>query len=205
MTRRFFEVAFTPNVKRIQEELGSRAAYARMEDTPSESDRMSELEAAFIAARDSFYMATVGETGWPYVQHRGGPAGFVKILGPSTFGIADFRGNRQYVSVGNLKHSARASLFFMDYAARKRLKVMARATSVDLDSQPGLAVKLVDADYGAKVERGLVFEVEAFDWNCSQHITPRYTAEFVEARVANLKAENEALRKELAAARASQG
>lgn len=205
MTRRFFEVAFTPNVKRIQEDLGSRTAYARMEDTPSEPDRLTDLEAAFIAARDSFYMATVGETGWPYVQHRGGPAGFVKILGPSTFGIADFRGNRQYVSVGNLIHNERASLFFMDYAARRRLKVMARATSVDLDSQPELAAKLVDADYGAKVERGLIFEIEACDWNCSQHITPRYTAEFVEARVANLRAENEVLRKELATARASQG
>lgn len=205
MTRRFFEVAFTPHVKRMQEELGSRAAYARMEDAPAETDRLSEIEAAFISARDSFYMATAGETGWPYVQHRGGPIGFVKILGPSTFGIADYRGNRQYVSVGNLLNNARASLFFMDYPARRRLKVMARATSVDLDARPELAARLVDADYGAKVERGLLFELEAFDWNCSQHITPRFTAEFVETRLASLKAENEALRAELAAARAAQG
>lgn len=203
MTRRFFDVAFTPTVKGMQEEFGSRAAYARMEDTHSEADELTEIEAAFIAARDSFYMATVGDTGWPYVQHRGGPVGFVKILGPRTIGIADFRGNRQYVSLGNIAHDQRSALFFMDYPNRRRLKVLARAMRVDLDDKPELAAKLIDADYGAKIERGMLFEIEAFDWNCSQHITPRYTAADVDARVMSLKAEIESLRKALAAASAA--
>lgn len=200
MTRHFFDVAFTPIVKGMQEDFGSRAAYARLEDETSEADELTEIEAAFIAARDSFYMATVGETGWPYLQHRGGPVGFVKLLGPRTLGIADFRGNRQYITLGNLVHDQRSALFFMDYANRKRLKVLARATSIDFDSKPELAAQLVDVDYGAKIDRGLLFEIEAFDWNCSQHITPRFTASEVEARVTSLQAEIETLRMALAAA-----
>lgn len=200
MTRRFFDVAFTPIVKSMQEDHGSRAAYARLEDKPSEADELTDIEAAFIAARDSFYMATVGETGWPYLQHRGGPAGFVKFLGPRTLGIADFRGNRQYVTLGNIVHDQRSALFFMDYPNRRRLKVLARTTSVDLEKEPALAARLIDADYGAKIERGLLFEIEAYDWNCSQHITPRYAAAEVDARVMSLKAEIETLRKALAAA-----
>lgn len=174
MTRRFFDLVFTPAVRAAQQKNGSREAYARLASDGA-PDELTEIEAAFISLRDSFYMATVGEDGWPYVQHRGGPPGFVKILGPRVLGIADFRGNRQYVSVGNLAGDDRASLFFMDYPNRRRLKVLSRARAIDLHENPELIAKLVDAAYGAKIERALIFEIEAFDWNCPQHITPRFT------------------------------
>lgn len=196
MTSHFFNMVFTPSVKAAQEANGTRRAYAGHDGAAREPDRLTEREAAFIAARDSFYMATVGEGGWPYIQHRGGPSGFVKVLSERTLGLADFRGNRQYVSVGNLAHDDRAALFFMDYAHRARLKLLGRVRAVDLEAEPALAMALVDADYGAKVERGLLIEVEAFDWNCPQHITPRHTLgeitpaiDALKARVAELEAE----------------
>lgn len=196
MTSHFFNMVFTPSVKAAQEANGTRRAYAGHDGAAREPDRLTERETAFIAARDSFYMATVGEGGWPYIQHRGGPSGFVKVLSERTLGLADFRGNRQYVSVGNLDHDDRAALFFMDYARRARLKLLGRVRAVDLEAEPALAMALVDADYGAKVERGLLIEVEAFDWNCPQHITPRHTLgeitpaiDALKARVAELEAE----------------
>ncbi len=179
MTRRFFDLAFTPAVRAAQNRNGSGEAYGRLPPSDGAPDELTEIEAVFIALRDSFYMATVNEDGWPYVQHRGGPPGFVKVLGPSSIGIADYRGNRQYVSVGNLKGDSRASLLFMDYPNRRRLKMLARAREIGLADAPDLIARLSDPAYGAKIERGLVFEIEAFDWNCPQHITPRYTeAEF---------------------------
>jgi hypothetical protein len=187
MTTRFHAIAFTPAVKAAQDANGSRRAYARQEGQPSEPDRLTASEAAFIAARDSFYLATVSETGWPYVQHRGGAPGFVKVLDNRLLGIADFRGNRQYVSLGNLAHDNRAALFFMDYPRQARLKLLARVRTVDLAARPDLAAALVDKGHRATVERGLLFEIEAFDWNCSQHITPRYTVEEVASGVQQLR------------------
>jgi predicted pyridoxine 5'-phosphate oxidase superfamily flavin-nucleotide-binding protein len=186
MGRKFAEIAFTPTVRGVQEEMGSRAAYARMERGPEFGHELGPDEATFIAARDSFYMATVGETGWPYVQHRGGPVGFVKLLDPSTIGFADFRGNRQYVSVGNVMRDDRVSLLFMDYPNRARLKVLGRATLHGPDEREVLD-RLELPDYRARVERGFLVRVEAFDWNCPQHITPRFTLAEVEAATAPLR------------------
>lgn len=188
MTSRYFDLTFTPAVKAAQEAHGSRSAYARHEGGDGAPDRLSEREAAFIAARDSFYMATVNEAGWPYVQHRGGPPGFVKLIDDRSLGLADFRGNRQYLSVGNLAADNRVALFFMDYPARTRLKLLGRARLVDLAAAPDLKNALIDQQYRAHVERGLVIEVEAFDWNCPQHITPRYTMAEIEPMIAALKA-----------------
>ncbi len=201
MSERYFDLTFTPSVKAAQEDNGSRTAYAKLEGHRDGPDPLTEREAAFIQLRDSFYMATVNETGWPYLQHRGGPVGFVKVLGPTTLGIADFRGNRQYISLGNMAKDDRTALFFMDYPNRARLKVMARTRAVNLADHPDLAQALIDDDYGAKVERGFLFEVEAYDWNCSQHITPRLTEADLDAlltrfknRIADLEAENKRLK-----------
>jgi predicted pyridoxine 5'-phosphate oxidase superfamily flavin-nucleotide-binding protein len=187
MGHRFAEIAFTPAVRAEQERLGSRSSYARLENGDSHHDVLGANEAHFIAQRDSFYMATVGETGWPYIQHRGGPAGFVRVLDGRTIGFADFAGNRQYVSVGNLRGDDRVSLFFMDYANRTRLKLLGRARVAGND-EADLVGRLAVGGYRARVERGLVITVAAFDWNCSQHITPRFTEAQVLAMVAPLEA-----------------
>lgn len=196
MPHHFAEVAFTPTVKKVQEELGSRSSYARMEGVPDAvNHRLTEAEAGFIAARNSLYMATVSETGWPYIQHRGGPTGFARVLDESTIGFVDFRGNRQYVSVGNLMTDDRVSLFFMDYPNKTRLKLFGRARIIGLDDQAVLS-RLEMPDYRARIERGFIITVEGFDWNCPQHITERYTLEEVRAvtapltaRIAELEAE----------------
>ncbi len=188
MGHRFAELAFTPAVKVVQQELGSRANYEKFEGGEPVNDRLGQSEAAFVAARDSLYMATIGETGWPYVQHRGGPPGFVKVLDERTIGFADFRGNRQYVSVGNLRGDDRVSLFLMDYAAKRRLKLLGHARAVTAETDPQLMERLALPDYRARVERGIVIRIAAFDWNCPQHITPRYTRPEVEEIVAGLTA-----------------
>ncbi|MGE0563272.1 MAG: pyridoxamine 5'-phosphate oxidase family protein [Pseudolabrys sp.] len=195
MTSRFLNLVFSPAVKAAQEQNGSRQAYARRDDA-SDPDRLGDNEAAFIATRDSFYMASVGVDGWPYVQHRGGMPGFVKLLGDRAIGFADFRGNRQYVSIGNFVDNDRVALFFMDYPRRARLKLLGRARIVDLTDDSKLAAMLIDPAYKAKVERGIVIDVEAFDWNCSQHITERFTLteiaptiERFNRRIAELEAE----------------
>jgi predicted pyridoxine 5'-phosphate oxidase superfamily flavin-nucleotide-binding protein len=174
MGHRFAALAFTKSVREVQETLGSRAGYAALDKGEDSNHVLTGREAAFIAARDSFYMASVSETGWPYVQHRGGPAGFVRILDERTIGFADFRGNRQYVSVGNLRKDDRVALFFMDYPNRARLKALGRVRLVG-GGEAGLLARLEVPGYRAKVERGFIIRIEAFDWNCSQHITPRYT------------------------------
>jgi hypothetical protein len=204
MTHRFAELMFTPAVKAVQAEQGSREAYARFEEPGAPArDRFTEREAAFIAARDSLYMASVSETGWPYVQHRGGPTGFIKLLDDHTLGFADFRGNRQYVTVGNLRSDDRVSLFLMDYPNRRRLKIMGRARIIE-PSDAATFARLRD-DYDAKIERGMIVTLEGFDWNCPQHITPRFTEEEladalapVRERMQALERENAALRAELA-------
>ncbi|MDW4497196.1 pyridoxamine 5'-phosphate oxidase family protein [Sulfitobacter sp. D35] len=173
MSHAWHDIAFTESVKTLQESNGSRSSYARFEDGPLRGDRIGAEAAAFIAARDSFYMASVGETGWPYIQHRGGPTGFVRVLDDKSIGFADFAGNKQYVSLGNLQRDDRVSLFFMDYPNRARLKVFGRASVIDPADAETLA-RLAVHDYPAKVERGLRVDVAALDWNCPQHITPRY-------------------------------
>ena len=178
MGHKFAEIAFTPNVQKLQAENGSRKSYARMESGPDYHDMLTGKEAAFIAQRDSFYMASVGETGWPYIQHRGGPPGFLHVLDDKTIGFADFRGNRQYITTGNLQNDDRVSLILLDYPNRARLKILGRARIIDTE-QADVLEQLKVPDYRAVIERGFLINVEAFDWNCPQHITPRFTlAEF---------------------------
>lgn len=181
MARAFAQIAFTPNVQSAQTRMGSRTAYRSAELGAPEVVELGPYETAFIEARDSFYQGTVGENGWPYVQHRGGPAGFLKVLGPRLIGYADFSGNRQYISVGNLEGDDRVSLFLMDYAGQQRLKIWGRARLIDEDAEPELFARLESPSYRAPVERGVVVTVEAFDWNCPKHITPRFTEHEVKA------------------------
>ncbi len=188
----FLDIAMTPSVRAAQAANGSAKVYANFRGH-REFDEFTDAEAEFIAARDSFYMATVSETGWPYVQHRGGPPGFLRMLDKKTLACADFRGNRQYISVGNLAANDRACLFLMDYPQRRRLKIYVRVELVALSARPELFEKLVTPGYAAKVERALVFHLQAFDWNCSQHITPRFTEKELEQVVASTRARIEAL------------
>jgi len=181
MARAFAEISFTPDVQAVQTEMGSRTAYRSAELGVAEEVALGAAEQAFIADRDSFYQATVSQTGWPYVQHRGGPVGFLKVLDDRTMGYADFSGNRQYISVGNLRGDDRVSLLLMDYPQRRRLKIWGRARAVDERSDPALLAKLESHDFRASVERGIVIRVEAFDWNCPRYITPRYSRNEVEA------------------------
>ena len=200
MGYRFAELAFTPAVKACQERAGSRASYARLEAGAPARDSLGPDEAAFIAARDSFYMATVSETGWPYVQHRGGAPGFVQVLDGRTLAFADLRGNRQYVSVGNLAGDDRVCLFFMDYPNRRRLKLLGHARVVEAAESPGLVERLRPHDESAHVERVLTIGVAAFDWNCPQHITPRFSEAEVRSAVAPLHERIAALEARLTAA-----
>ena len=171
----FAEIAFTPGVRDLQSRDGSRETYARVEAAGA-PEGLGPREAEFLARADHFYLATVGESGWPYVQHRGGPRGFVRMLSPVRLAYADFGGNRQFVSVGNARHDERASLLFMDYANRRRLKLLGRLHFADVVSaDPALARAVALPDYSARIERVAVIEVDAFNWNCPQHITPRYT------------------------------
>ncbi|HSD61517.1 MAG TPA: pyridoxamine 5'-phosphate oxidase family protein [Burkholderiales bacterium] len=189
MAHRFAQIAFTDSVKAAQKRHGSRALYERLDNRGGTHDELGAVETEFIAGRDSFYMASVSETGWPYVQHRGGPPGFLRVLGPRTLGFADFRGNVQYVTVGNVAKNDRVALILMDYANRRRLKILGRLRAVEAaDADPELLRRVEAADYRARVERIMLIEVEAFDWNCPQHITPRFTEAEVAERMAPLKA-----------------
>jgi predicted pyridoxine 5'-phosphate oxidase superfamily flavin-nucleotide-binding protein len=194
MGHKFAEIAFTNSVRGIQQLQGSRASYATLDGNVDSNHLLGENEAAFIADRDSFYMASVSETGWPYVQHRGGPAGFTKVIDEKTLAFADFAGNRQYVSVGNFTKDDRVSLFFMDYLNRRRLKLLGRVAIIDPDNST-LLDSLKSDNYRARVERGVLIHVEAFDWNCPQHITPRYTEAQVNELIAPLLAEITELKK----------
>ena len=189
-SRAFAALAFTPAVRAAQSRNGSRDAER---DGPRQ-DRLEEYETDFIAARDSFYQATVGETAWPYVQHRGGPAGFLKVLDERTLAYADLRGNLQYLSVGNLTANDRISLILMDYANRRRLKIWGRVRIVAAAEDAALMARLAMPGQRGRPERAIVIDVEAYDWNCPQHITPRYTEAEVERMLAPLLEENRRLR-----------
>jgi uncharacterized protein len=200
---KFLDMARTAGVKAAEERNGSAKFFDNFKGR-REFDRLTGNEREFLAARDSFYMATVSESGWPYIQHRGGPKGFLKVLDDKTMGFADFRGNLQYISLGNLATRDQTSLFFMDYPNRARLKMFVHTEERGLDDNPALAAALALPGYKAKVERALIFHLEAFDWNCPQHITPRYTEEEIqpvvnemELKLQQLQAENADLRSRL--------
>ena len=193
------DIAFTPAVKALQERNGSRAGYARMAEKKDWHDTVTPDLAAFLAERDSLYLATASAEGRPYIQHRGGPKGFLKVLDDKRLAFADFGGNRQYISAGNLSENDQAAIFLMDYPNRRRIKLWGRARVVEDD--PELLARLVEPGYKAKPERAFLFEVEAWDVNCPQHITPRYSeAEIapalakLQARIAELEAEVKRLR-----------
>jgi hypothetical protein len=203
MAQSYAEIAFTDDVKKLQKENGSRHTYARMEES-AYYDGLTESEMDFIRERDSFYLATIGENGYPYIQHRGGPKGFLKVIDKNTLGFVDFRGNKQYISVGNITAHPNVSLFLMDYARRTRLKMYAKVRIVSLEDEPRLFETLDPREYPHKPERMMIFTIEAFDWNCPQHITPRYSAEEVAkawekqtAYVATLEQEISRLKAEL--------
>lgn len=193
------DIAFTPAVKARQERHGSRGDHAGRIAGQDWQSAITEDLARFIARRDSFYLATVSQDGYPYIQHRGGPRGFLKVLDEGTLGFADFTGNRQYISAGNLDGNDRVHLFFMDYADRQRIKLWGRARTVDDD--PDLVARLMPEGYRARPERAIVITVQAWDVNCPQHIPDLYPAEIVQqatagltARIAALEAENAELK-----------
>jgi predicted pyridoxine 5'-phosphate oxidase superfamily flavin-nucleotide-binding protein len=180
------DVAFTETVKRIQAERGSRRSYARLEgSTGGFASAITPELSAYIAQRDSMYLATANAAGQPYVQHRGGPPGFVKVLDPHTLAFADFVGNKQYITTGNLAENDRAFLFLMNYADGERIKIWGRARVVVND--PSLFERLTDPAYKARVEQAIVFEVEAWDANCPQHIPKLVHAGEVERNVTALR------------------
>lgn len=182
MGQNFTNFAFTPGVRHAQEHYGSRAAGERMENGPDRF-RLSDEERDFIGSLDFFFLATVGSNGWPYVQYRGGAKGFLRVLDDQTLGFADFRGNRQFVSVGNINDGGRVALILLDFPRRERLKIWGTARVEDAADKPEQAARLSDPDYAGRVERLVTISVQAFDWNCHQHIRPRYTEEEVVADI----------------------
>ena len=184
MGNRYAEIAFTAGVKKNQRTFGSRDFYEKFEQGEISNERLTDKEKSFLAQRDSFYLATVNEEGWPYLQHRGGPIGFVRVLDDTHIGFSDFRGNRQFLSTSNIQHEDKVSMFFMDYVARRRLKIfghMRQLRDHETETQDFLGV----GDYRAKVERAFMIEIAGFDWNCPQHITQRFTHEDIARGFAN--------------------
>ena len=203
MAQNYIHTLFTDAARAMQEADGSRGSYARMEaGALGEPDAISDKEAEFIAARDSFYLASVTSEGWPYMQHRGGPAGFLKLLHGNRLGFADYRGNRQHVSTTNLIAEPRVSLFLMDYPNRRRLKILGRARIVSAEDDPGLVASLMPEGYKALAERAYIIDVEGFDWNCPQHITPRFTETELAQAIRPMAAELTQLRSEVERLRA---
>ncbi|MEO1292347.1 MAG: pyridoxamine 5'-phosphate oxidase family protein [Pseudomonadota bacterium] len=205
MAKSYAEIAFTDPVLRLQQAQGSAKLYAaQLHPDAEREDRLTAAEVAFLSARDGFYQATVSATGWPYVQFRGGPAGFVHVLDDRTIAYADFRGNRQYISTGNLSSDDRVALFFMDYPNKRRLKMFGHVCVVDAADDPALLERLMPEGYRARAERAIVMSPAGFDWNCPQHIPQRMTVAEYETAIAplrehlgGLQAENEALKAEL--------
>ncbi|MFZ4258601.1 pyridoxamine 5'-phosphate oxidase family protein [Raoultella terrigena] len=199
MTGDFLGIAITPDVMDVQHEMGSDGLW-QSPHSHRKADRFTASEEAMITSRDSFYLATVSQTGWPYIQHRGGPPGFLHLLDETTLAMADFSGNRQYISTGNLRGSARTCLFLMDYPRRARLKIYATVEVLAADENPALLARVKPENYRGSVERIFRFHLQAFDWNCPQHITPRYSAQQVaeysqtlQQRIHDLEQENQRL------------
>ena len=186
MAAKFMQVVLTPAVQAAQERYFGK--HQSVAEAP-ERDAFTDEEAAFIASHDSFYMATTNSDGWPYLQHRGGPAGFLKVPGPNLLGFADLKGNRQLLSAGNLDGDDRIALFLMDYPRRERLKILGHARVLDAREHADLADQLSPSpELRSKIERLFLIEVVSFDWNCPQYITPRYTAAEVEGLISPLQA-----------------
>ncbi|MBF2709798.1 pyridoxamine 5'-phosphate oxidase family protein [Flavobacterium soyangense] len=199
MAKNFAAIAYTDAVKALQEKHGSRNSYERMEKF-NVVDGLSNNEIGFIENRDSFFMASISENNFPYIQHRGGPKGFLKVLDKNRIGFIDFSGNKQYITVGNMETNNNVALFLMDYPAKVRLKIFAKTEIVELKDNPELLATLDIDDYKFRAERMMIFHIEAFDWNCPQHITPRFTAEEIKIAlkpqqeyVAQLEEENKRL------------
>jgi len=204
MGRSFAQIAFTPLVKEEQARHGSRSQYERMEKSGEPGNTLTQYEREFIGSRDSFYLATVSETGWPYMQHRGGEPGFLRVLDDHTLGFADYRGNRQYISLGNLDHDDRVALFLMDYPSRTRLKILGHAAVHEGEGAQKFLSELSTPQERKLMERAIVIKIEAFDWNCQQFITPRYTEEQIvkvmaplRQRLSDLEEENRRLKDEV--------
>jgi uncharacterized protein len=205
MTKSFGSLVFTPAVKALQERYGSRRQYARLEQLGEVRGGLGPDEKEYLGERDTFYMASVGESGWPYVQHRGGPKGFLKVIDDTTLAFADFRGNKQYISTGNLLTNNRVALIVVDYPRQLRLKLLGRAEIFEGEKAKNFLPKVWDPEYRAVTERVYVIRLEAFDWNCQQHLVPRYTEEEIrdvlepiEKQMQGLQKENEELRNKLA-------
>lgn len=194
MPNAFASISFTESVKAAQSQYGSRERNRLFELSEDPRNELGEFEKEFIEARDSFYQATVSENGWPYVQHRGGPVGFLKVLDSHTIGYADFRGNKQYLSVGNLNANPRVSLILMDYPNRLRLKLWGTVSIVHEADEPEIIASLEVPSYRAHVERGVLIHIEAIEWNCPQHITPRYSQAEVDSLISPLIEEIKQLR-----------
>lgn len=200
MGRAYSDITFTPAVRAMQTAMGSREQYAGFDHATDRQDRLRGREIAFIEQADHFFQATVSETGWPYVQHRGGPAGFLKVLDNKTLGFADFSGNVQYISVGNLKKDDRISLILVDYAEQVRLKLIGRARTVEVRDDPALIERLRSPGYNARIERAFIIDIEGYDWNCPQHITPRFTQAEIAQMTAPLQAQIRRLKAQAALA-----
>ena len=204
MSRRFAELAFTPAVKNEQQKHNSRHLYQRVEQAGDPGDRLGSDEQEFIRQRDGFYLATVSETGWPYIQFRGGNPGFLRVLDDHTLGFADLRGNRQYISTGNLRHENRVALFLMDYATQNRLKTLGSAeVHEDGPEAAELIEKLRVPEEKTPPERAYLIHVEAFDWNCQQHITPRFSQQELTGIMEPMRERMEELEREVAQLRAT--
>ncbi|MCU1336140.1 MAG: pyridoxamine 5-phosphate oxidase-related, FMN-binding [Bryobacterales bacterium] len=196
MAHNFGSLVFTPIVKALQEKYGSRRQYARMEGGGASPDHLGPEESAFIAERDSFYMATVGATGWPYVQHRGGPRGFLKVIDDQTVAFADFRGNKQFITTGNIGTDNRVALIMVDYPRQARLKILGRAEVFEGEHAREWIERLREPGYKALIERAYVITIEGFDWNCPRHIKPRFTAEQIQEALAPFEHRLEDLERE---------
>ena len=204
MTKSFGSLVFTPVVKALQERYGSRRQYARMGQLGDAPGGLGPDEKEYLSERDTFYMASLGESGWPYVQHRGGPKGFLKVIDNNTLAFADFRGNKQYISTGNLLADNRVALILVDYPRQLRLKILGHVEIFEGEKAKDWLARVRDPDYEAVTERVYVIQIEAFDWNCQQHIIPRFTVEEIrnvlqpiEKQMQELQQENEELRQKL--------
>lgn len=201
MSHHYLDIAFTPSVLVQQSQHHTRDQYEKFAKNATAHKQLGPNEVTFIAERDTIYIASVSETGWPYVQHRGGPKGFLQVIDPQTLAFADFRGNGQYISLGNITRNNRISLLLMDCVNRRRLKILGSGSWVEATPHFAFSSQVMSPGYQAKIEHIFLISVEAFDWNCSQYITPRYTEEEIQPTVAALQARIAALEEQLTARR----